>query len=709
MDIYPDLKRGKMALWIRTKKDCHKVLIDYDPIFFLRAKDGDHREAETHYENMGFETRLEKRRTDIHDREEREVLRVSPGKVFDPRKNADALDFFNGYQKYLFYNVDIPLGQRYLIENDISTFSLVEKNDGWRELEEHDSIRYSKPPLRTVKLDVKTHSDGLPKMDDRLLCVSLDGAEISGDEEEILNGLNKMIKKLDPDIVITSGGDTFLIPYLAYRSELHGVPLCLGRERSLHSPRQGSSYVSYGRVLYKPPTYTLKGRVHIDERSSFMYREGGIDGLIEIARLSKIPLQRLSRRSPGSAIDAMEIAQAVKDGYLIPWKKNITERFKTMRQLILSDRGGHIYTPVIGVHEDLVKLDFASMYPTIIDKYNLSPETLGCTCGDHHVVPELGYKVCSRKRGLIPKVVGPVVKRRQMYKSTPDDQIFKDRARVLKWLLVTCFGYTGYKKARFSNIEVHESITAYGRDILLEAADTAQEMGYEVVHGIVDSLWLKGDEDRVDELLSRVEEKTKVLLEREGKYSWVIFLASKGDPKIGVPNRYFGLLDDKLEFKGIHARRRDTPPLFKDCQKEVLRSMSNRRSREELFDGIDGYLDVVRRYAREIRSGVVDMEELHFTKITSKSAEEYEHMTETKAALLQYKEHGIRVHPGQVIRYVVTDAKSRDYKNKVSIEGYRGEYYDTGYYEKYLYRIGGEILAPFGFPEEKLRYVVKNL
>lgn len=708
MDIYPDLKKGKMVLWIRTKKDCHKVLVDYDPVFFLRAKDGDHREAEMHYEKMGFETCSEKRITDIHDRKERDVLRVSPGRVFDPRKNADALDFFNGYQKYLFYNVDIPLGQRYLIENDISTFSLVEKNHGWRELEDSDNIRYSKPPLRTVRLDVETESDGLPRMDDPLRSAALDDMDIRGDEESILKDLNDGIKNIDPDIVITSGGDTFLIPYLAYRSELHEVSLCLGRERSMHSPRQGSSYVSYGRVLYKPPTYTLKGRIHIDEQSSFMYREGGIDGLIEIARLSKIPLQRLSRRSPGSAIDAMEIAQAMKDGYLIPWKKNITERFKTMRQLILSDRGGHIYSPIIGVHEDLIKLDFASMYPSIIDKYNLSPETLGCTCGDHHVVPELGYKVCNKRRGLIPKVVGPVVERRQLYKSTPDNEVFKDRAKVLKWLLVTCFGYTGYKKARFSNIEVHESITAYGRDILLEAADTAQDMGYEVVHGIVDSLWLKGGEERVEELLSIVEEKTKVVLEKEGKYSWVVFLGSKGDPKIGVPNRYFGLLDGKLEFKGIHARRRDTPTLFKNCQKEILRQMSDCTSRKELFDGIHGYLDVVRRYAREIRSGKADMGELHFTKITSKGAEEYEHMTETKAALLQYKEHGIRVHPGQVIRYVVTDAKSKNYKNKVSIVGYHDEYYDTSYYERYLYRVGGEILAPFGYLESKLRYEIKK-
>ena len=59
-------------------------------------------------------------------------------------------------------------------------------------------------------------------------------------------------------------------------------------------------------------------------------------------------------------------------------------------------------------------------------------------------------------------------------------------------MLVTCFGYTGYKNAKFGRIEVHEGITGRSRDILLQTKDIAEEMGFRVLHGIVDCLWVQG-------------------------------------------------------------------------------------------------------------------------------------------------------------------------------------------------------------------------
>ncbi len=703
-----------MTLWLRTKRRCYKVEEDYDPVFFLMSRDGDYSHAKEVFSEMDFDIDMVERKASIYEDEKKEVMRVSPGKVFDPRKQAGALDFFEGYEKYRFYNVDIPLDQRFLIDNGIKPLSLVEKDGGWHGLERDEMINYSLPDLRIVELDIEIGSDKLPCKDDRLLSVELGDEKIRGDEDVIIEELDREIERYDPDVIITEKGDTFVIPYLAHRGELNGVELKLGRERKMHPFKRGSTYHSYGRVLYKPPSYTLKGRIHIDKSSSFMYKEGGLEGLIEISRLSGIPLQRVARRSPGSAIDAMEIARAMKDGYLIPWKENIKEGFKSARKLILSDRGGHIFEPKVGVHEDVYKLDFASMYPSIISEYNLSPETLGCTCGNSHEVPELGYKVCDRRKGLIPRVVGPVVERRQRYKKLgkkKGGERCSKRSRVLKWLLVTCFGYTGYKKARFSNIEVHESITAYGRDILLSAADIAQEMDFEVIHGIVDSLWIKGGrggEDNISKLIKRVNEKTGMVLEREGKYDWVAFLPSKSDPEVGVPNRYYGLLDGELEAKGVHLRRRDTPRFFKNVQTEMLEKMAEMKDVQGLKEeGIPDAIDRVRSAFQTIGSGKAPVDELLFTKTVSKKAQDYAHMTESKAALLQYRDMGVQVRPGQQIKYVVIKRDSKDPNMKVAIEGDLSEYYDKQFYEKYLYRVASEILAPFGYSEEDIGNIVK--
>src|SRR5437762_6679249 len=65
------------------------------------------------------------------------------------------------------------------------------------------------------------------------------------------------------------------------------------------------------------------------------------------------------------------------------------------------------------------------------------------------------------------------------------------RRSAIKWMLVTCFGYLGYKNARFGRIEAHESVNAFSREALLTAKEIAEAGGYHLVHAIIDCLWLK--------------------------------------------------------------------------------------------------------------------------------------------------------------------------------------------------------------------------
>jgi len=60
-------------------------------------------------------------------------------------------------------------------------------------------------------------------------------------------------------------------------------------------------------------------------------------------------------------------------------------------------------------------------------------------------------------------------------------------------MLVTCFGYTGYRNAKVGQIQGHERITDTSRELLLQIKKLAENMGYEVLHGIVDCLWVVGD------------------------------------------------------------------------------------------------------------------------------------------------------------------------------------------------------------------------
>ena len=82
-----------------------------------------------------------------------------------------------------------------------------------------------------------------------------------------------------------------------------------------------------------------------------------------MTRMSRISLQEMSRLSPGTAISSMQVNEAVRCGTLVLWKKNLPENFKTAGELIVSDRGGFIYEPKVGIHDRVAEFDFASLYP----------------------------------------------------------------------------------------------------------------------------------------------------------------------------------------------------------------------------------------------------------------------------------------------------------------------------------------------------------
>jgi len=97
----------------------------------------------------------------------------------------------------------------------------------------------------------------------------------------------------------------------------------------------------------------------------------------------------------------------------------------------------------------------------------------------------------------VPRTLRPILELREGLKArakevAPEEAAqYKDRQNALKWMLVTCFGYLGYKNARFGKIEAHEAVTAYGRDKLLAAKEICEAAGFRVLHGLTDCLWLQ--------------------------------------------------------------------------------------------------------------------------------------------------------------------------------------------------------------------------
>ena len=438
-----------MVLWLWNESGAHRIEDPrFVPTFFLHAPPSELSSIRQRIEILDGvrEVREVSRRISLEDDEPKPVLEIVPRHYRDLRGLAHILDSNGGYVDHRLFNVDLRFSQRYAMEHGIFPMGLVRYSRGqWTPEEEHFALDYPLPPLRRSLLDIQADNPmGIPRMVDKLLGARVDDAEIDGDEETILKGIEEAVRSKDPDVLLTDGGDAFTMPYLARKAGEHGVDLQLGRDHNRFAERKGKSYFTYGKIVYKPGQYILRGRLHLD-RGHFAYRESALAGLAELSRLSTLTPQEQARLTPGTAITAMQVNLASRDGCLVIWKKNRPEDFKSAEDLILGDRGGFIFEPEVGLHEGLYELDFSSLYPSIMAKYNISPETLDCTCcgGNAFPVPGLRYHLCASRIGLVPRVLKPILERRRYFKKMkreagPLQETYRDRDAILKWLLVTC-------------------------------------------------------------------------------------------------------------------------------------------------------------------------------------------------------------------------------------------------------------------------------
>lgn len=709
LDCYADMAENRMVTWVKTNHGMQRVVEDLVPRIYVQAPRDRLEKLRNDLALIGVkDTSVVRRRTGLGERE-REVLSVAVRDYSAIQPLAVTIDSWGSYRQHLLYDVDLRMDQRYFLKKGIFAMGLVEL-PSLRSLDSNLRIDYPIPNLSSMDLKVRTRGVGIPTFDDPIASVEADGIVLDGPEDSILKQLQELVRTEDPDIIYTTKGDSFYLPYLKKRASGHGMELELGREKGERTSR-GKSFFTYGRIVYKPPGHKLRGRVHIDREASFTFRESGLHGLIELSRLSMIPLQDLSRLSPGSAISAMQVNEAVRTGHIVLWKKNRPEDFKTAGSLIIADRGGFIYEPRVGVHGGVWEVDFFSLYPSIMVVYNISPETIMCPCCpmSSRTVPELGYRICENHTGLVPRVLTPILNRRRAYKELRKQggrkgEMYGQRAKALKWVLVTCFGYTGYRNARFGRIECHESITAFGRDILVRSADIAERRGFEVLHGIVDSLWLKGD-GNIRSYCEEIGREIGIPLSLEGRYSWIVFLPNISTG-VGALNRYYGRFEDgELKVRGIAVRRKDTPRLVEDLQHDMLKHLSAAGDASTFRELMPSSLEVLDRCVEEVRSGTVSRDRLVMRRNVSKKLEEYVQFNDSVAALHQLHDRGFELQPGQSVEYLITDSRSGSSWQRVRAAPFLDgdERYDAERYVEFALRGAAELLSPFGWSFQALR------
>ena len=725
-DVYP--LKDKMIFWVKTTNGKAIRLEDnWSHSIYVAADNKQNLDSlaqnpGVHYyvKNAKFVSRYEK----ITDSEKSQVSKLTlldSSKAVKLARLIESID----YRKYRLYNVDVLPAQSYFYEHDIFTLAHCKVSTGngrisWQLDDDVYNTDYEMPDFKTIEIEVKVNKQGkLPQFTDKIgsFVIRLDKQviELEGKSEiELLVNIENEIAKIDPDFIFTKDGDAFLCPYLVARAEHNETSIMLSREKiPLAKPNKpGMSFFSYGRIHFKPTAMKLYGRVHIDAYNSFILDHSALPGLYEIARVCRMPLHTAARASIGKCMSSLQFHHATKSDLLIPYKPRLAEAFKTYGELLIADRGGMIFEPEIGVHEKVAEFDFASLYPNIMRHKNISAETVSCDCcpDSKNRVPELDYNICEKRKGIVPRTLKILLDKRAKYKilkATATDakkrEIYDARQTALKWVLVTSFGYLGFNNAKFGRIDAHIAVCAFDRKILIQATRTAESLGFRVLHGIVDSLWVQkrnATPDDYAKLKKAIEQETGFEISFEGVYKWVAFVHAKDYKKVPVPNRYFGVFEDgKIKDRGIETRRHDTPALFSQFQREILEIMAQGNTVNEVKALIPKVKDLFVQYREKLEQSKVPLSELVFTKMLSKDSDAYSVNTVETGALSQLVDEGASMKAGEIMQYAIIDYYRKNAKKRsVPVELINEKTtYDANRYIELLAQTANSVTEPFGF------------
>ncbi len=619
-----------------------------------------------------------------------------------------------------FYESDVRFAYRYLIDHGIrGSLSVegpyVEEPVTGRVYRNPNLSPASwKPNLRILSIDIETdpkarkvfsialHGCGI----EHVLIVgnqTLDTAESVADEKTLIERFLEILRELDPDVITGWNVVDFDLTVLRRVSRANGVRFCIGRNQEEFDTRTDANFtrdvraIISGRVVLdglallrgafiKLPDYRLEtaaqtvlGRGKLltgDNRADEIehnYKNNPqhfVDYNLQDARLvteileqtdlvrltversllTGMPLDRVNAAI--ASIDSLYLAEARKRRLVAPsvGSANRGERIA----------GGFVMESKPGLYQNILVFDFKSLYPSIIRTFNLDPVTLvgtQPTRSDDIATPNRA-RFRRTPIGILPELVTSLATERENAKRRGEAV----QSNAIKILMNSMYGILGAGASRLFSPPTANAITHLGQMLIQKAARAAEDLGYEVLYGDTDSLFVHPHEPNTKKALALAEKTRKAIgkivadfisdefkcesfleLEFEKMYHH-FFLPEVRGGKVGSKKRYAGLVVDdegkeKIEFVGLEAVRRDWSEVAKHFQRDVI---------DLVFHG-QPVEDYVRSFLVDLRDGSFD-DELVYRKALRKKLDDY---TKTTPPHVQAARK-MKKPDGTVIRYTIT-------------------------------------------------------
>jgi len=497
--------------------------------------------------------------------------------------------------------------------------------------------------------------------------------EQSKEKEMILDAF-RIIEEFP--FVVTYNGDEFDLPYLYNRAERlgiknennplymmkdsatlkHGVHLDLYRtlsnrsfqiyafsqkytDFSLNSVSKAllnKEKIDYGLEfdelnLYQIAKYCYNDALLTYELTSFN-NDLLMDLLIIIARIGRMPIDDIARMGVSQWIRSLLYYEHRQRNALIPKREELERRSEgVLSNAVIKDkkyRGGLVVDPKEGIHFDVVVMDFASLYPSIIKVRNISYETVRCSHDEckKNTIPGTNHWACTRKNGLTAIIIGSLRDLRvNYYKTLSKKETLTDEQRqqytvvsqALKVILNASYGVMGAEIFPLYFLPAAEATTAIGRYTILETIKNCEAVGIEVIYGDTDSLFIKKPTDeQIHIVIEQAKKDHGVDLEIDKVYRYCV-LSNRKKNYLGVTKA--GVVD----VKGLTGKKSHTPPFIRKLFYELLDVLSTVKTLEDFEKAKKQIADKISTCAKKVELKEIPLEDLTFNVMISKAPSEY--------------------------------------------------------------------------------------
>ncbi len=566
---------------------------------------------------------------------------------------------------------------------------------------------------------------------------------VSGEGKEgdvnVLKDFVEFVNSFDPDIIVGFESNTQDWPYMIQRSKVLKLKLSVGRDSSEphtsvygHVSVTGRANVDLSDVAGGIPEIKVKTLENVSKylqlpsagkfttveewdrydlwmeearrkrllqngrmmaQASLELAEATLNFPMQLSALTGLPLDQVMAAAVGFRVDSYLVRQANRIGELIPARND---------QPYFTYRGAIVLEPKTGLHEDVVVLDFASMYPTLMEKYNLSPDAL--VKPEEHpsedsvfVIPDVQHKFRKKPDGFYRTVLSQLIHERSEIKAelketgsaSTRSKVLKERERALKVITNACYGYAGWAGARWYAREVAESATALGRETITKTIAKAESLGLTIIYGDTDSLFVKNERSRIAQLLDWVHKDLDLEIRVEREYRRILFTEAM--------KRYAGLLTDgSLDIVGLEVVRGDWSEIARQVQEEVLEKILQDQSPEKA-------VEAVRTIIRKLENGEVPIAELTIRKTLTKPIEKYAVRVPHVEVARKLLKEGWTLMVGDKVAYVIVKGSGKLFQKAKPYNQVKQEEVDKEYYlENQIKPAAMRILERFGVNAKQL-------